>query len=173
MRRELWGALAGTLATVPMTLAMVAMHRRLPFWQRTPLPPRPVTRNLLQPVGSWQQLDEAAKKQLVAAAHLGYGAATGAVTAAGSGGKKLSPLLAGPLLGSAIWAGSYLGWLPALGVLSSAVRQPWRRNLLMLSAHWVWGIADVFLNNRLAAEADQQHAAQNDKDSELTAGDGI
>ena len=36
-------ALAGCLATVPMTLTMLGLHRYLPFWQRHSLPPEKIT----------------------------------------------------------------------------------------------------------------------------------
>src|SRR5690606_8943473 len=39
-----------------------------------------------------------------------------------------------------VWAASYLGWIPAFGILKSAVRHPIERNLLMLAAHAVWGV---------------------------------
>ena len=48
--------------------------------------------------------------------------------------------LIGLTAGVAIWAGSYLGWLPAMGILSPATRHPWRRNLLMIVAHIIWGV---------------------------------
>jgi uncharacterized membrane protein YagU involved in acid resistance len=48
--------------------------------------------------------------------------------------------LKGALTGLAVWAGSYLGWLPAAGILRPATRHPWRRNLLMIIAHVIWGV---------------------------------
>ncbi|HAE50229.1 MAG: hypothetical protein CMO30_07955 [Tistrella sp.] len=38
-----------------------------------------------------------------------------------------------------MWAASYLGWIPAARILKPATRHPWRRNLLMIAAHLVWG----------------------------------
>ena len=43
MERFLSGAIAGLGATVPMTLAMIAMHRHLPAAAAHPLPPRRIT----------------------------------------------------------------------------------------------------------------------------------
>ena len=40
------GAMAGFLATIPMTIAMELLHRRLPWTQRYPLPPREITDDL-------------------------------------------------------------------------------------------------------------------------------
>ncbi|MCA1636528.1 MAG: hypothetical protein LC802_23280 [Acidobacteria bacterium] len=41
----------------------------------------------------------------------------------------------------AVWAGSYLGWLPAAGILRPATEHPPRRTALMIAAHVVWGVA--------------------------------
>jgi hypothetical protein len=48
-------------------------------------------------------------------------------------------MLAGVGFGLAVWAGSYLGWLPAAGIISPATEHPARRNALMIAAHAVWG----------------------------------
>ena len=45
------------------------------------------------------------------------------------------------LYGLAVWAGSYLGLLPALGIMSPATDHPLRRTALMIAAHLVWGSA--------------------------------
>lgn len=37
------GSVAGCVATLPMTLAMEAMHRQLPPEEQYPLPPREIT----------------------------------------------------------------------------------------------------------------------------------
>jgi uncharacterized membrane protein YagU involved in acid resistance len=46
----------------------------------------------------------------------------------------------GSLAGLAVWTGSYLGWVPALGILPPATEHPWRRNVMMIVAHLVWGM---------------------------------
>ncbi|ASP86732.1 hypothetical protein CDO26_19225 (plasmid) [Sinorhizobium meliloti] len=38
--------------------------------------------------------------------------------------------LNGPAYGLAIWAASYLGWIPAAGILTPATKHPMSRNLL-------------------------------------------
>ena len=42
--------------------------------------------------------------------------------------------------GLGVWAMSYLGWIPAVRILTPAHRHPLRRNLLMIAAHIVWGL---------------------------------
>jgi hypothetical protein len=74
------------------------------------------------------------------AAHFGFGAATGALFAAGS--KELQhqyPVAAGIGYGLCVWAGSYLGWVPGLRLMPPATRQPAARNIMMIAAHVVWG----------------------------------
>ncbi len=72
--------------------------------------------------------------------HFGYGALCGALYAMLQESLRMHSSLKGGLAGLALWVGSYLGWLPAMGILSSAVRHPWRRNLLMIVAHLIWGV---------------------------------
>ena len=143
MKRLLTGALAGLAATVPMTLAMVWMHRRLPEDEQYPLPPRQVTMNTAEAVGVVEEgrLEESEKKAMTLAAHFTYGAAVGALYAPLARRVPLPPVVSGAAYGVAVWAGSYLGWLPAVGLLSPATEHPARRTALMIAAHLVWGSA--------------------------------
>jgi len=72
--------------------------------------------------------------------HFGYGAAAGAVYSLLEKNIPLEAAIKGALAGVAVWVGSYLGWLPAMGILTPATRHPLRRNLLMIVAHLVWGV---------------------------------
>jgi hypothetical protein len=54
--------------------------------------------------------------------------------------------------GLAVWSASYLGWLPAVGLYRSALDDSPRRNLLMLSAHVVWGACLGALTERVARD---------------------
>jgi hypothetical protein len=140
MNRILLGALAGLAATGPMTLAMKLMHEQLPREERYPLPPRQVTEGLAEKAGVNEHLDEDEREAATWLSHFAYGAACGAAYGAVSGERvDESPLLAGVGFGLAVWAGSYLGWLPAAGIISPATEHPARRNALMIAAHVVWG----------------------------------
>ncbi|TRO96213.1 hypothetical protein FKB34_05790 [Glycocaulis profundi] len=123
-------AIVGIAGTVAMTAAMRLLHRRLPLHDRYPLPPRELTEEALP------ALPEAAAQEVTLLSHACYGA----VTAFGL------PLLApdpgpgkGALYGLAVWGLSYLGWIPALGLLKPADRHPPARNLAMAAVHLVWG----------------------------------
>ena len=45
----------------------------------------------------------------------------------------------GVVYGLTVWAGSYLGLLPAAGILRPAAEHPPRRTALMIAAHVLWG----------------------------------
>lgn len=142
MKGLLLGALAGLAATAPMTLAMKLMHEQLPREEQYPLPPRAVTMELAEAAGLDERMDEPAREAATWAAHFGYGAACGAAYGALAGGKgRVPPVLAGASFGLAVWAGSYLGWLPAAGIMRPATEHPPRRVALMVAAHLVWGAA--------------------------------
>lgn len=141
-------ATAGLAATVPMTAAMVLLHRRLPSQQQYALPPGLIV-GQLAPALSGKQKGDA-----TLAAHLAYGAAAGAVYAAmpKSGRRALD----GAAFGLLVWAGSYLGWLPVAGLMPPATSVPARRNALMLAAHLVWGVTLGLLSPRPAASPAQE-----------------
>jgi hypothetical protein len=140
MNRILLGALAGLAATGPMTLAMKLMHEQLPREERYPLPPRQVTEGLAEKAGVNERLDEEEREAATWVSHFAYGATCGALYGAVSGEKTDEhALLAGVGFGLAVWAGSYLGWLPAAGIISPATEHPARRTALMIAAHAVWG----------------------------------
>ncbi|MCA1617822.1 MAG: DUF1440 domain-containing protein [Acidobacteria bacterium] len=140
MNRILLGALAGLAATAPMTLAMKVMHEQLPRGEQYPLPPRQVTEGVAEKAGVNEHLDEEEREAATWASHFAYGAACGALYGALSGERVDNhPVLAGVGFGVAVWAGSYLGWLPAAGITRPATEHPPRRNALMIAAHVVWG----------------------------------
>ncbi|WP_019586359.1 hypothetical protein [Deinococcus apachensis] len=140
MNSFLRSALAGCAATLPMSVWMLAaQHWLLPRRERYPLPPEQITEHAAEAVG----LDAVAEKEPVLKVatvinHFAYGAAAGSLyaplrTLPGS------PVLKGCGLGLLVWTGSYLGLLPALGLLSPATEHPARRNALMIAAHLIWG----------------------------------
>lgn len=141
MSDVLLGAAAGCAATVPMTWAMDAMHRRLPPGERHPLPPRTITMRMADEVKAKERLSEDERADLTVVAHFGMGTAAGAVYGPVSRVIPLPAPLAGAAFGLAVWAGNYLGLLPALGLLRPATEHPRRRVGLMITAHLVWGAA--------------------------------
>ena len=138
------GALAGLIATVPMTAVMALGHRfLLPPRERYDLPPRQITLRTVEKTGVdvSRDLNENERRAATLIAHYGFGAAAGALYAAAPRilGRERHPDAAGVGWGLAVWAGSYQGWLPAAKILRPATEQPARRTLLMIGAHVVWG----------------------------------
>lgn len=154
MNRYVAGAIGGLLATIPMTLAMESLYRRLPREQRYPLPPREVTQNTLRKMGYDQHLNEERRIEASLLAHFAYGAATGALYPLVRR-NVTHPLVFGGGYGVAIWGLSYLGWIPAVGLLEPATRQPAQRRRLMLCAHLIWGSSTVLIGERLMQQRDE------------------
>lgn len=138
-QRVLTGAAAGLVATVPMTVAMVAMHRQLPPPQRYPLPPRRITMRAAGKVGVRSRMNETHRTAATLAAHFGYGTAIGTLLGALAPRGPGKSAAAGAGFGLLVWAVSYLGLMPALDLHPPATRDTARRNLLMIAAHLVWG----------------------------------
>ena len=143
-------AAAGLLATLPMTAVMEAAYRVLPREEQYPLPPRQITDRLAEETGTAPHLDEGQRVVLTLASHFGYGAAAGAAYAPFGRWSPLPAPLTGAAYGVGVWAGSYLGWLPALGILRPATEAPRGRVALMVGAHVVWGAALGMVAQRLA-----------------------
>jgi uncharacterized membrane protein YagU involved in acid resistance len=133
------GAIAGCVATVPMTVAASAMHRRLPKSQQYPLPPRELTERAAEELNV--DLTEPTTEAATLVAHFGFGTAVGALFGAIHHRGETTPVSGGIAYAMAVWSASYLGWAPALGLLRPATSHPAGRNGLMLAAHVVWGAA--------------------------------
>jgi hypothetical protein len=154
MNRYLIGALAGFSATAAMTLAMGAMYRRLPAYERYPLLPREISTKVTERLGMDERLDEQQQVDLTLISHFSYGAAAGALYPIFARGMQGSPaVLSGTLYGLLVWLMSYLGWLPALGILRPATEHPVNRNGIMLVAHAVWGSATGAVSDGLKRAA--------------------
>jgi hypothetical protein len=151
MQKLLAGAVGGALAGAPMAVAMKALQQSAPSARRRLLPPKQITLELARRVGLARKLDTRGRNVATAAAHFGYGTAVGAVYPYASRVLPGPTALKGALFGVGLWAGSYLGWLPATGVLRSATHEPAGRNAMMIGAHVVWGVATALTAERLMA----------------------
>lgn len=156
MNRFVAGAVGGFVATVPMTAVMTTLFQKLQPSQQYPLPPREITEVVLNRVTDHQYGDRPLTF-LSLSAHFVYGAATGALYSVFCGQPVKRPLSNGALFGLAVWAASYLGWLPAAHILKPATQHPPARNALMLFAHTVWGAGTVLIGEALL-RPDQNNA---------------
>jgi putative membrane protein len=134
------GALGGALATVPMSVVMLAGKRWLSRVQRDALPPARITSEAMKSADLHDDFTHEQRLVLAAAAHFGYGATMGAIH-----GQLASPrsaagaAVSGIAFGLGVWSASYLGLMPALGLYRHAAQEPVQRNALMIAAHVVWG----------------------------------
>jgi uncharacterized membrane protein YagU involved in acid resistance len=147
------GLIAGLAATLPMTVVMEAGHALLPGHEQYSLPPAEILR-----VVEEKTLDKPLPKPIHSAAtiigHFMYGSMNGGLYVATMSRLPGTPLLKGSLFGLGLWMVSYLGWLPAVGILQPASKHPARRRALMILAHLVWGsvtaiVADSLHSNDL------------------------
>ncbi len=144
----IYGGIAGLLATLPMTIVMLGGKKLLPSQEKYPLPPREITHHLAENSGEEQAVNTRSKSNLMTGiAHFGYGALTGSLYALFAKSINAPVILKGAIFGLLLWAGSYLGWLPALGVLSPATQHPKGRVALMIVSHLVFGPATALLYN--------------------------
>jgi uncharacterized membrane protein YagU involved in acid resistance len=132
--RLLLGLLGGMSASAPMAAAMTALHRRLPPSRRYALPPREIVSKIL-PAKS----DES-ETLLTLASHFGYGGMMGLLYSACVRKTGESWIGRGLLAGLIVWAVSYFLLLPLAGILRPAHKHPPERSVLMLVAHFVWGL---------------------------------
>ena len=133
------GAGAGLIATVPMTLFMRSVWKRLPEQEQYALPPREITRNVVRP-RRFFRMSPGKQTALTLMLHFLFGAAAGSVYGLADEKIPLQSSVKGSLAGLVVWMASYLGWIPALGILPPATEHPWRRNVMMIVAHLIWGI---------------------------------
>jgi len=160
--RMLKGALAGCIATGPMTVAMLLMHYLLPWHESYPLPPAQITRNLTEGKGLSLDTNRPKHRWMTWVLHFGFGTIGGVLYA------PLARILPGPPAGRgsayalALWAISYLGWIPATNILPPAHKHPAARNLVMIVAHIVWGGVLGILADRFTADEDAPDSQEAD-----------
>lgn len=136
MTRTLVGAGAGAAATLPMSAVMLLFQRL--GWMGQQPPARIVD----------AALDEAEvpatrreRTVLSVIAHLAFGAGAGALFGLVRGGRPGlgRAALEGAGFGTAVWAASYAGWVPALGIMPPPSKDRPGRPTAMVVAHWVYG----------------------------------
>jgi hypothetical protein len=148
MNRWLASAIGGMAATLPMTAAMDAGHFLHPRDRREFLPPRKLTERTLELLGARDRVGREEIDALSLVLHYLYGGATGAAYPLLDRVPAPAPVR-GVLLGLGVWGASYLGWVPASGLMEPATRHRPERNLIMILAHAVWGVAAAVIAERL------------------------
>jgi hypothetical protein len=85
------------------------------------------------------------------AAHFGYGAACGAIYGVARPITPADSRIAGLLFGETVWAVSYLGIVPALGLYPWPKDDSKSRMAVMIAAHAVYGISTAKLDQNLSS----------------------
>lgn len=136
------GSIAGTLATVPMSVVMLA-SQAAGFMEKQP--PEKITEELLD--RARLHPPEPVKKELTVVNHLLFGAAAGALyglarralTASEAMPPARVEVPASIAFGLGVWFVSYEGWVPASGFMPPSHKTDPSRPLTMASAHVVFG----------------------------------
>ncbi|OFZ17735.1 MAG: hypothetical protein A2X94_15225 [Bdellovibrionales bacterium GWB1_55_8] len=147
------GTVAGLIATAPMTIFMELLYRKLPKSEKSPLPPRQLAMKVAELTGVKQSLSPDVRFATTLASHFSYGAAAGALYAAAVKHPEASGSRKGALFGAGVWLASYMGWIPALKLMTPASRHPARRSAIMISAHLIWGAATGLIMRQLSPSA--------------------
>lgn len=144
-RRALRGALAGAIATLPMTIVMLGAQRAGLMGK---LPPKKITQRMLD-LGRVRR-SRPADTAAATVSHVGYGTLVGALFGSLAQGRLLPkcPVSEGVLFGGAAWAASYFGWVPALGAMPPPTRDRKGRTVSMALAHAVFGAVLGALSRR-------------------------
>jgi hypothetical protein len=158
--RLLLGGIAGFVGTMAMTAAMRRLHERLPEEESYALTPREIIDSTAEQADL--ELSSEAAKDITTAAHFAYGAACGSIL--GAAVPRAGPV-SGAAAGVLVWLGSYLGWLPAAGILKPATDHSARRNRLMIGVHLVWGAATALSMRELLLIRDTMIEDGPDKDA--------
>src|SRR3954451_17999139 len=114
------GALAGMIATVPMTLFMLLTGRVLPKWQHYNLPPETITDELAKRAGLKEQMEKPERVMVAVIAHVGYASAMGTVYPLFAKNVSFPSIIKGIVFGLGVWTVSYLGLLPAFQMKTTA-----------------------------------------------------
>ncbi len=135
-REILRGVGRGAVATVAMSVPMLLAGRKHMGAQ----PPKRITVGLFRRLGI-RERNERQRNLATTLAHLGFGTAFGALfTTARAALRAPGPALPqGLAYGVGVWAVSYKGWIPALGLLPPPERDRPDRQWTMFFAHLVYG----------------------------------
>src|SRR5256885_2546419 len=133
LERMAAGGLSGAAATVVMTGWMAV--GRLTGAHGEP-PPKRLVRRLARRAGLPASRGGAGTWAASAVGHLGFGVSCGAVYATLT---RRSTVPRGIAFALAVWAVSYAGWVPALGLLPPPGRDNPRRAWTTFTAHLVYG----------------------------------
>jgi uncharacterized membrane protein YagU involved in acid resistance len=130
--------MTGLISTTAMTILMELLYTRLPRDEQYPLPPEEIA-TVAEVKILGKPLDAPQHITMTLTSHFGYGIGLAGVFSIVADHLPFPPLFNGIFYGLAVWAVSYMGWLPAFKVLRPATEFPSARNRLMIFSHAIWG----------------------------------
>lgn len=138
------GVGAGMVATTTMTAGMFIFQKAGLLGR---MPPRLLAERTLALFGLRRKTSRTSRKLLTAALHYGFGAAMGALFEVGRSaiatrnGRASNVALVGSgvAFGTLVWAASYMGWVPAVGLMPRPSHDRPGRPTSMVLAHWIFG----------------------------------
>lgn len=136
IERAVAGALAGVVGTTAMSVPIFLARE---FGVIGQAPPKEIARNAALETGTRQHMTHQEFSVGWLLAHLGYGAGSGLVFALVRRFLPLNSPILGAVYGSILWAVSYLGVMPALGLYPLQQGAARRVVAVMLPAHWIYG----------------------------------
>lgn len=156
MKRLVRGAVAGAVATAPMSAVMVGAKK---FGLMGGMPPEKITAKILKRTGnrpSSQQQDA-----LATVFHFAFGTAAGAAFGVVAPKRLVARVPLGVAYGTSIWGISYMGWVPAFGIMPPSHRDRRDRQVVMFAGHLMYGAVLAILVGRPA----DQNASEGDRQS--------
>lgn len=134
LRSMLRGGLAGTGATLPMSLFMLGAQKAGLMGKQ---PPEHITESFLDRIGI-RKRPEAADDVLATLNHFVFGAAAGGIYGLVRR-ERVPEVPQGIAFGLAVWAASYKGWVPAAGIMPKPDHDRPGRPASMIAAHLLFG----------------------------------
>lgn len=155
MLREIQqGALAGLAGTINMTaLGMKPGAARLLPGELEPgrFLPRQIVRQASYRLGIADRVSEVEETLFTGVLHLGYGLLAGATYGLLRTRWRRPPhWLAGAAYGLAIWACSYEGWIPAVGLLPATTAARPKKWIVPIGSHLIFGTTTALVYARLS-----------------------
>lgn len=147
---------AGVVATTTMTAGMFVFQKAGLLGR---MPPRLLTERTLARLGLRRKTSRASRKLLTAVMHYGFGATMGAIFEVGKSalearqGRAPSAAVVGSGVGfgTLVWVASYMGWVPAAGLMASPSKDRPGRPTSMVLAHWIFGATLGAVGTRFAS----------------------